>query len=532
MTKGHIINKAIAMQAKGRGAAGGSRQLPADPFGKLYGEYGLVKPPYSFDKLMELKESNPIHCACIEAKADDIAGMGWQWVSEDEDKQPDTGKKKALEELLKNCNPEMTFREILRAMWEDFETIGWGILEVVPDGKGQMAELYHVPAYTVRVHNDGVRYAQYRDGVVRWFKRYGDEDTYDMHSGDKKDGIPEEEQAGQLIVIRKAGGRSSYYGIPAYISGLGAIVGAMAVRDFNINWFSQGTIPDTLLIAEGADVDPQVTATLQSFFSYETKQTRGKLAILPVPAETEGVKVRLERLTPETKDASHRLYRQDNNLEICIAHRVPPYRIGWPVTGGLGGAMSDEMNEFYKASVVGPAQEILEHRLNSVLFAPFELGGWKWKLNEMDLSDAVADLDYAVKGVGNRLMTPDEGRKRIGLGPYEDKEEGKKYFQPSTWVEVGKEEPEPAPQPGAKEPIPPEKAPAPPQGNGNKQQGQTPDPDPKKGAQANVGGGNEPVAKADDAGDEYWSDWVKVHHKQEAKTQPIIEDFFDDRRSE
>ena len=129
-----IINKAIAMQAKGRGAAGGSRQLPADPFGKLYGEYGLVKPPYSFDKLMELKESNPIHSACIEAKADDIAGLGWQWVSEDEDKKPDVGKKKALEELLKHCNPEMTFREILRAAWEDYETIGWGILEIVPDG--------------------------------------------------------------------------------------------------------------------------------------------------------------------------------------------------------------------------------------------------------------------------------------------------------------------------------------------------------------------------------------------------------------
>jgi len=530
-----IINKAITMQAKGRAKAGGSRQLPADPFGKLYGEHGLVRPPYEFDKLMELKESNPIHCACIEAKADDIAGLGWQWVSENEEKQPSSDKKKAMEQLLKNCNPEMTFREILRAAWEDYETIGWGVIEVVPDGKGMMAELYHVPAFTLRIHNDGIRFAQYRDGVVRWFKRYGDENTYDMHSGEEKDGIPEEDQAGQLIVFKKAGGRSSYYGIPAYISSLGAIVGSMAVRDFNINWFSQGTIPDTLLIAEGADVDPAVTATLQAFFSYETKHARGKLAILPVPAETEGVKVRLEKLTPETKDASHRLYRQDNNLEICVAHRVPPYRIGWPITGSLGGSTSAEMNEFYKASVIAPAQEMLEHRLNSVLFAPFQPGGWKWKLNEMDLTDAIADLDYAVKALSNRLMTPDEGRSRIGLEPYENKEEGKKFFQPTSWQEAGKEEP--TPEPSKTEPEPPRPPqPTPPKG----EKGGKPNQGPPGAPQGKDGKGQEPGIQAnvkkgaedDPGGDEYWTDWVKVHHKHEVKLQGVIEDFFPDRRSE
>lgn len=499
MAKQNVLTKAITMQAKSRRAAGGSRQLPPDPFGKLYGEYGLVKPPYAFDRLMELKEANPIHSACIEAKADDIAGMGWQWTTEGEDKEGNKAKKEELDEILKQCNPEATFCEILRAMWEDYETIGWGALEVVTDGTGKMAEVYYLPAYTLRAHRDGVLYAQYRDGIIRWFKRYSDDNTYDMHDGQKKEGIPEEQQAGSIIVFKKAGGRSSFYGIPSYVSAIGAIIGSLAVRDFNIEWFTDRTIPDCLLIIEGADVDTATANTLQSFFSHETKGQHNKLAILPIPSEMEKVTARLEKLTPDLKDASFRLYRQDNALEICIAHRVPPYRIGWPVTGSLGGNASEDMNETYKNSVIKPSQEMIEHRLNNNLFTPFEVKGWKWELIQADAEDDAVDLDYAVKGVTNRLMSIDEGRKIMGYEPCKNGE-GNKFFQPSSWVEVGKKE------------------------------------DPSPGENTPPGTGPVPVKKIDEAAiaknDQYWSDWVGIHHTAEEKMQKIVADFFPNRRSE
>ncbi|PGQ40710.1 phage portal protein, partial [Bacillus thuringiensis] len=99
-----------------------------------------------------------------------------------------------------------------------------------------------------------------------------------------------------------------------------------------------------------------------------TKGEHHKLAVVPVP---EGAKARLEKLGPDVKEASFRLYRQDNAMEICVAHRVPPYRIGWAMTGSLGQTTAKEMNEMYKRSIIEPGQQILEHRLNTQLFKEF-----------------------------------------------------------------------------------------------------------------------------------------------------------------
>jgi len=114
-----VLTKAITIQAEQRTSAGGSKQLPADPFSRLYSEYGLVKPPYRLEQLLELKESNPIHCACIEQKGSDVAGLGWHWIPRQGVEKPDEKQRDALEEFLATCNPEMTFREILQAVWDD-----------------------------------------------------------------------------------------------------------------------------------------------------------------------------------------------------------------------------------------------------------------------------------------------------------------------------------------------------------------------------------------------------------------------------
>lgn len=509
-----VLNKVYTATMKQTKGAG-SKRLPADPFGRLYGEYGLVRPPYNFAKLMAIKESHPVHCACIEAKADDIAGQGWHWVAVNEKDNPDTTLRDQVQAFLENCNPEVTFQEILRAMWEDYETLKWCIMEVVFDGQGLPCGFYHVPAQTVRAHADGKRFAQLIDGKTRWFKRVGDPDDYDMDSGDKREGLNDDRKAGTLLVLKKPGGRSDYYGIPEYISALGAIIGSQAARDFNIDWFSGRTVPDTVLIVEGADVEESVRENLQAFFSgVGVTRSNHKLAILPIPAAaaSQGVKAKFEKLTPDLKDASFRLYRQDNNLEICIAHRVPPYRIGWPVTGSLGGNASEQMDEFYKSSVIGPSQLMIEHRINSKLLSLFGELKWRWELNQVDLTDDSKDLDYAIKGVTNGLLNPDEGRAHIGKDPYPDDmaDLGKKFYMPTSVVEAGT------------------KPESPPSGLQEAQNGSKAIP-PKgilqDGVKKSTEGENESAQI-------YWADWVGVHHSQEIKLQERVADFFPGRQAE
>lgn len=120
-------------------------------------------------------------------------------------------------------------------------------------------------------------------------------------------------------------------------------------------------------------------------------------------------------------------------MEICVAHRVPPYRIGWAMTGSLGQTTAKEMNEMYKRSIIEPGQEILEHRLNNQLFRVFAeiLGGldWYFKLNEIDTDDREADMQYAADGYEKRILTRNESRKVVGYEPVAD---GDTFFEGGT----------------------------------------------------------------------------------------------------
>ncbi|TKI88106.1 phage portal protein, partial [Bacillus wiedmannii] len=122
--------------------------------------------------LLDIKESNPIHSACISAKVDDIAGVGFDFAPFEEVKEANQEQYKRLKEFMRNCNPEMTSAEIIRAVWDDYETVGWGIIEVVRNNKGEPSKLYHIPAHTVRAHKDKVRFAQIVSNKERWFKKF------------------------------------------------------------------------------------------------------------------------------------------------------------------------------------------------------------------------------------------------------------------------------------------------------------------------------------------------------------------------
>ncbi|EOQ31934.1 PBSX family phage portal protein [Bacillus cereus BAG3O-1] len=413
-----------------------SKQMTVDPFAQIYGDKGLVKPPYDMAVLLEIKESNPIHSACISAKVDDIAGVGFDFAPFEEVKEAASQEQyKKLKEFMRNCNPEMTSSEIIRAVWDDYETVGWGIIEVVRNNKGEPSKLYHIPGQTVRAHKDKVRFAQIVNNKERWFKKFGYPDDYSLVDGRPlaAEDIAENgtEKAGEVIVIRKFGSRSSYYGIPNYVSSVGSIVGSQAVRDYNINFFTGKTIPDSILFLEGVDeIDSGTENELKVFFSAETKGEHHKLAVVPVPP---GAKARLEKISPDVKEGSFRLYKQDSAMEICVAHRVPPYRIGWAMTGSLGQTTAKEMNEMYKRSIIEPGQEILEHRLNNQLFRVFAeiLGGldWHFKLNEIDTDDREADMQYAAGGYEKRILTRNESRKVVGYEPVAD---GDTFFEGGT----------------------------------------------------------------------------------------------------
>jgi hypothetical protein len=112
-----------------------------------------------------------------------------------------------------------------------------------------------------------------------------------------------------------------------------------------------------------------------------------------------------------------------------MAHRTPPYRVGWADIGALGGNAAKEMLRTYRLGGVGPIQIVIEDRLNQTLFGPkgFDLKGARWELIDLDWDAMEMNIEKATKGVQNGFLTPNQARTMTAQ-PTDDKPELDEYY--------------------------------------------------------------------------------------------------------
>lgn len=386
-------------------AASTSQQLGEDPFGYATegGQSGLVRPPYDLDALSRMLETNTLHARACKQKASDVAGRGF--TLRPTDPTAEGGNAAAMKawaafvtSVEEDERGDEAFHERIGFAAQDFESVGWGVLEVSRTVQGVLDGLWHVPGHTVRAHKDGRRFCQLRGTKTVWFKRFGLAGDVDRKGGGWTDGkLSADVRGNELIVVRNYTPRSSYYGLPDHIPALAAMAGWRAQAEFNVRFFDNNAVPAYAVIIEGADVTPELEEKILLHFR-QIKGDPHRTLVLPVPGasgdEASQVKVRFEKLASDVKDASFRLYKQDNALEICIAHGIPPYRVGWPIMGSLGGATAEEMTQIYNDSIVQPRQEIWEQRLSRALLGAkgLNLVGQTLKAAELDTRNEARDV--------------------------------------------------------------------------------------------------------------------------------------------
>lgn len=399
-----------------------SSQVPENPFdGQMQ---GLQEPPFRLEQLLYLAESHPVHSAAIEQKTADITGQGWVWDPNEEGQSNDEGKD-ALEEWFQSLAPDETdMHEIIHSAWLDHETVGWGLIEVARDPSDIVQRLYHVPAHTVRAHRDGFRLCQVRDARKVWFRRWGCPDVngervvVDAKTGSKN---PKAIKfpANDLLVIKKPSRRSSWYGIPGYISAVGFITLALAARDDNLFWFANRREPRWAIVLSNLADDPNLEEDLRRAFVVDMKQPYRNLMI---PIQGPG-KVEFNKLSDTKTDGSFAVLAERADKAIMIAHRVPGERLANSQVGPLGGNSTLAASRIYKDGVVAPGQELLNKRLNRFIKVeyPKTQGGvdpkWKLVMEDLDVDDDRQDLDMTVIAFHGNLINLGEARKKIGMGP-------------------------------------------------------------------------------------------------------------------
>ena len=397
---------------------GESNRMLSDKFEGSYDTEELVKPLYNPEALAELLELNTHHYRAVKTKARDVAGLGWYLKPLVDN--PSEQQKEIAEQFLKNVNPRMTLDEINEQVMVDYESIGFGFYEVIRNKVNEIVGLEHLPAHTMRVHRDLDRFVQQRGAKKVWFKRFGIEEDIDLHTGQFRQSLEDSQKGTEILYIMNYTSRSDFYGIPDIVPSLGALLGERERQEYNISFFDNHAIPAYAVTVTGTDLDEETEKTIKKFFQQDVKQSNHSTLVLTAKKDegdvnADPIEFKFEALSTDMKEASFRMFRQDNRDEILSAHGVPPYRAGITVEGQLGGSSASESTEIYKQSIISPKQEMIENQINRYLLEQgLGITDWKFKFNEIDTKDYDQEINRLIKLLQNGVYSPNMVLEKLG----------------------------------------------------------------------------------------------------------------------
>ena len=421
-TKGNAVKTDVLEQY----TTSQSKQLQKELFtDSQYTKDNLVKPLYEPLTMAKLMEINTYHMRACRTKAEDVAGNGWRLTSIVEN--PDKSQKEKIENFI-NHQP-IPLEETLKKLQLDKESVGYFAMEIARAFNGFDGEvdlISHIPAHTIRIHNSGNKYCQSRNNNKVWFRNFGYEKDIDCETGKETEGkLDKDKRANEVIWNTNYTPRSCFYGVPDVTSAIGAITGDISRRDYNIAFFSNFGVPAYLVSISGdfdpGEIDPKTGKTpmvenIEKKFK-ELVNNPQSVLILTIPKTETGqgnIEIKIEPLSAEVKEASFRLYRNDNRDEVIAAHGMPPYRMGIYETGSLAGNLGRESTVIYYSSIIQPRQNVFNHIFNQQILPTLGITDYYFELESIDLTEIDKDVERCVKLLSVGVMTPNDVIEYLG----------------------------------------------------------------------------------------------------------------------
>ena len=391
----------------------------------------IAEPPYNLGELADLYETNSTHKACVDVKAINTAGLGWQLVWRGQGEQPENPGRDAdyqrLHALFSQTNDQgLTFSDAIRAVITDREAIGNGYLEITRNGTGEIDDLYHVPAETIRILKDRSGFIQIRLNKKVWFRNAGElqGEQEDLERPDEvNDAVTE------LLHFRKYTPTNTYYGLPDIVAAIAACAGDKAAREYNVDFFEHNCVPRLAIIVEGGSLSKELLERIEQYLTAEIKGQAHKTLVLDVPGvagdSSSGPTVRLEPLTVgQPEDAGFLGYRLANRDEILMVHRVPPSKITIVENANL--ANSRDQDKTFWEQVVVPEQRYVEGLINYFVISHehgLAIQNWGIDFLEADLTDQRQDAEIAHIKAQAGMLDQNEERAAQGKPPLPGLEE-------------------------------------------------------------------------------------------------------------
>jgi HK97 family phage portal protein len=465
-----------------------------------YRKDGLVKPHLPLDGLCTLYKKNSTHYSCVNIKASCISGTGWKLVSTIKDKEilseirelenreeqsEEAGVKKLsakeknrlqelktawqahldnksrLESFFNSINPEMSFQEINENTDIDMGFAGFSCWEIVRNVKGEIKEIWHMPAITVRMMENNLGVCQIKGssdgygGVKVFFKKVGNPDLImDDRTGrivgqivernskgvpteitwlddnglpdkEAKNQIPMSQWANEVVIFRQYNPDNYWYGMSDIEAALYACAGDTSSAEFNQQFFDNNAVPRMAAIFKGVSLDDDTRNMINDYFCRHIKGQSHKTLFLEVPGEEilengqriPGGEIKFEKLATDVTDASFMNYRKDNKDQVAMAHRVPGSLLPIPNENKNKDTLYLDL-EIFKSQVIRPKQGKREFAINRhIINGTFGIGDWKYQCNEIDNIDKFRQMQIFKGYIADNVLTINDSRRELGLEP-------------------------------------------------------------------------------------------------------------------
>lgn len=422
---------------------GKSQQIFTDPFDEMAsGEY--LKPPTNPNTWAAAMEQNTRLFKCIHTFARNTVGLGWDIVPTVSitERTPDVEVKKIREQvekvknLLTRPNPKMPFTKVMELMKIDEEATGNGYMEVVRNNAGDIEQIWHMPATTVRVRNPSKvpwmdpnghpGYIQIRGQAKRYFKEFGDDTVINAKDGTKASGgLPLEKRATEILHFMIYAPRSTWYGIPRYIAASPAIAGNRLAAKRNVRFFENDAVPRMIIAVTGGGLTAASVKSIEGFVRRGGKGVEKAHRIMLLQTERRRIG------TPDSKaginvipltvgmqeDASFMAYRLANDEEVRESFGIGK---AFFTTDDVNRASMAESRRITNEQEFAPDRVEKEYILDESILRDESIQAddvgirFKQPRSSDPLEKAQTDKIYASLGV----MTPNELRKSLGMEPY------------------------------------------------------------------------------------------------------------------
>ncbi len=417
------------------GVAKASGQVPVEEAHR--GETGRpwMLPRFAASDLLTFYDENTWHRRCVGLKSTLTAGLGWKLVPErsfgvaDGDGQaaPDVGHAR-LSSFFGRVNEEgETLVDVCVRAMTDLEAVGYAGIEVVRSYRGEVTELYHVPARTLRRAKDRRSFYQFvGEGrrVVK-FAPYGAKRAPGWPAG-----------RSELIWLSTYDPASDYYGAPEWLAALAALALDRQAVSYNLGLFRNGMMAATAVVVEGGALDEPGLQVVRDFFRDNATGAANAGRVLVLQQERDGAKVRVERLAVDTaRDLGFVAGRAALRDEVVAAHGVPPRMVGILSAGQIGSTNEVQgQMELFLDAVIRPRQRMLASALAGVVA---EVGGgmtddgrgttddggrrederaavgWRLRWQEPDATALRDDAEYFAKLVAAGVYTPEQAYAKL-----------------------------------------------------------------------------------------------------------------------